>query len=301
MSHPNQHEILPDLAAFVGATIRDKVVLDQMEEIRLLKHQLEATRRVEITGPGGAPVIASGSFSRGEFNDSASNENGSCGVLWSVGLETNMEDLPWEDDTPPTVPMNMLSNIEIRVGGVLYATSEEIEGTKVALGIRRGNVFDLNNSDGTKRQGGMSRSAVVQFGGSEEKTAFLTFHMKDFPAQDWRSLRSVAMVNRSIAIRNEEREELGLEEEEEHESESPMDIYRYITERLAHQHPNQRVEVSSVSFCVASVGDAIASLWRGKEFEILKDRYLEDPIAAADREVVSRSEALRNMIESARY
>ena len=89
------------------------------------------------------------------------------------------------------------------------------------------------------------------------------------------------MHNRSVALRNEERQRDGgdyydtfrdmVEEEESSES---MDMYRYITERLATQHPRQRAELTSVSFNVGSVRDVVAGITRGSEFEVMKERYL---------------------------
>jgi hypothetical protein len=160
MSQQEEHEVLPALARFVGATIRDKVVLDQLEEINALKSQLEATRRVEITGPGGHPVYASGSFALGDFDDDAHDEDGNVGTVWSVGL-TTFSDRKTRD---PAIPMHQMSNIEIRIGGVLYATSEDVDGTRIALGIRRGNPFDWCRPDGSRRKGAMHRSVVCQFG-----------------------------------------------------------------------------------------------------------------------------------------
>jgi hypothetical protein len=266
MSQQEEHEVLPALARFVGATIRDKVVLDQLEEINALKSQLEATRRVEITAPGGHPVYASGSFALGDFDDEAHDEDGNVGTVWSVGL-TTLSDRKTRD---PTIPMHQMSNIEIRIGGVLYATSEDVDGTRIALGIRRGNPFDWCRPDGSRRKGAMHRSVVCQFGG-EDKTAFLTFHLHHFPNGPWRSLRSLNMSNRSIAILNELREEL---EDEEEPMSRAMDMYHHITDSLAYKHPGQRVEMTSISFCVASVREAIGSLRRGSGFEKQKEKYL---------------------------
>eukprot|EP00578_Thalassiosira_sp_NH16_P030083 CAMPEP_0181076908 /NCGR_PEP_ID=MMETSP1071-20121207/667_1 /TAXON_ID=35127 /ORGANISM="Thalassiosira sp., Strain NH16" /LENGTH=199 /DNA_ID=CAMNT_0023158115 /DNA_START=48 /DNA_END=644 /DNA_ORIENTATION=- len=58
----------PDLAMLVAATIRDRAVLEQLDEIRSLKSQLRSAQRVEITGPNGSPVYARGNFADGDFN-----------------------------------------------------------------------------------------------------------------------------------------------------------------------------------------------------------------------------------------
>ena len=47
---------MTDLASFVAATIRDKVVLDLMEENKRLRKVIEQYHSVDITGPSGTPV-----------------------------------------------------------------------------------------------------------------------------------------------------------------------------------------------------------------------------------------------------
>lgn len=290
-SSSEPHDVLSSLARLVSATIRDKVVLEQMDELSSLRSRLESSRRVSITGPNGRPVLAEGSLTDGVFDDEANDEDGGVGALWTVGLRTSSDDVGGNDgiddcgddggnDRNTTVPLGLLSYIEIRIGGIVFSTSEDIEGTKLALGLRKGNAFDTHN-----RPEGMDRSAVCEFHCGRYKTAFLTFHMTDFPKGDWRSLRSLNMHNRSVALRNEERQRDGgdyydtfrdmVEEEQEEDSES-MDMYRYITERLATQHPRQRAELTSVSFNVGSVRDAVKGITRGSEFEVMKERYLSD-------------------------
>ena len=250
-----------------------------MEQLIALKSQLESTRRVVITGPAGSPLLAQGNFANGEFDTKAVDEDGSCGILWSVGLTTVSD----RNTADSTIPMHQLSHIEIRIGGILFATSEEIDGTKIALGIRHGNKFDTCRPDGSRRKDVMTRSAVCEF----DSKAYFTFHLQNFPDADWRSLRSLNMHNRSIAIRNEEREELGLEyvDEDELNSEA-LDMYSYITERLTLQHVGQRCEITSISFRVGCVKDAIESLRRGDEFERLKEKYLNDNFVDQLHEVI---------------
>ncbi len=47
---------MTDLAPFVAATIRDKVVLDLMEENKRLRKVIEQYHSVDITGPSGTPL-----------------------------------------------------------------------------------------------------------------------------------------------------------------------------------------------------------------------------------------------------
>ena len=215
------HDVLSNLARLVSATLRDKVVLEQCDVISALQSQLESTRVVTVTGYNGSPVLARGSLREGVFDDEVNDEEGGVGTLWCVGLRGTIDEERHHDDdaaddgsdnnvdNTTTVPMNQLAYIEIRIGGILYATSEDIEGTKLALGIRKGNIFDTTHhptttTDGTIQPRDMNRSVVVEFNCGQTKTAYLTFHLTDFPKGDWRSLRSLNMHNRSIAIRNEE-------------------------------------------------------------------------------------------------
>lgn len=310
---------LPRLAHLVAAAVRDRVVLEQMEEIRMLRAELAASHRVEVTGPNGAPVYARGAFSDGDFNalslrgldDGGAHRGGrpsaadyadadGAGLYWDVGLDA-------VDGTP--VPLERLADAEVRVGGVLYAAAAEVEATAVAFGIRPGNRFDL------ARVPDMGRSAVAALnaddgdggavggGAGGGRAALLTFHLPDFPARHWRSLRSVAMLNRSIALRQREREERREErrerrraerseliemgemdpdddeddedsdDDEEYDGEEdqePLDVYHYLTLCLSKRHPGQRANVTSVSLCVRSVRGRIEGLSGGEEF--LRDR-----------------------------
>mmetsp|Transcript_535 Transcript_535/g.1112 ORF Transcript_535/g.1112 Transcript_535/m.1112 type:complete len:432 (+) Transcript_535:163-1458(+) len=322
-SSTNDDDELPNLANLVAATIRDRVVLEQMEQIRALQAQLSASQRVEVTGPNGSPVYARGCFSKGDFNslslqslEDGENEE-TMGLYWDVGLEMvdNEDDGSNNSDThtidqAKTVPLNKLSAIEIRIGGVLYVTSSEVEGTSMAFGIRPGNKFDLAHGD-------MTRSAVAEFNTEDRydggRAALLTFHVRDFPRGHWRSLQSVAMLNRSIALRQAEREEMREErrelrsarrmermaeiaemgelgllnapydeeeyesdyEEEDEDDQDPLDVYNYLTLCLSKRHPEQRTDITSVSLCAKSVRGRIDNLRRGDEFECVKERVFQ--------------------------
>ena len=299
-------EVLPNLANLVAATIRDRVVLEQMEEIKVLKKQVKASNRVEITGEDGIPVYARGDFNKGKFNwdvhtcgqeqDSTMRDSG---IFWDVGLK--MKRL----DDEMGVPLENLEYIEIRIGGVLYCTSDEVDGVNMALGIRPGNCFDH------KRVSDMNRSVVCEFNPQDDsfgRNAFLTFHVPGFSRVSWRSLQSISMLNRSNALlqqrRLEEREERrhvmqmerleaglpliegeGNEWEDNNEVEDdrsePFDLYRYITQSLSHRNPEQRANFTSISFCVKSVRSKINNLTpdydsfeneRNKVFEVLDNQ-----------------------------
>ena len=228
-----------------------------------------------------------------------SNSDDEFGLYWDVGLHMN------KSIVEGSIPLKKLNNIEIRIGGVVYVTSSEVEGTSVAFGIRPGNKFDLTKN-GNKD---MSRSAVCEFntedntGGSQGgRAALLTFHVRDFPRGHWRSLQSVAMLNRSIALRQEQREEEREErremrqiqhqeriergeideneiefddesDDDDDDDQEPLDVYNYLTTCLSKRHPGQRSDITSVSLCVKSVRGRIESIRdRGQKFENIKER-----------------------------
>ena len=170
-----------DLAPFVVA------VLEQTETIRELRAQLDGCQKVEVTGPNGVPVYAQGSFQDGMFNPD------SWDVQWYVGLE-KVPQKPSSDGTGDkdskgaTIPLRDLSKIEIRLGGVLFASasSKEVTGTSPQLCI--GNKFDGDN---------LTRSIVFRFG-VEGRDAWLTFHFRGLPKEAWTNLQSVALNNLEV-------------------------------------------------------------------------------------------------------
>lgn len=96
---------MSDLAPFVAATLRDKVVQDLMEEVEAMRKQIRQSRCVEITGPDGTPVYALAQFEDGGYG---ANSN-----LWDVIFSEENQALP--------CPLSMLEGIEIRLGGVCKA------------------------------------------------------------------------------------------------------------------------------------------------------------------------------------
>jgi len=177
----------------------------------------------------------------------------------------------------------------------------------MAFGIRPGNKFDKHNG-----KLDMTRSAVCEFNTEDapasttgSRSSLLTFHIRDFPRGHWRSLQSVAMLNRSIALRQQEREERHEERREireverrelvaageidahdedyeseyesdydEEEDQDHLDVYNYLTVCLPKRHPDQRADITSVSLCIKSVRGRIESLnRRGDEFRNTKDKF----------------------------
>jgi hypothetical protein len=98
---------MSDLAPFVAATIRDKVVDDLMKEVDSLKLQLSKTQEIEVTGPNGTPVYATGMLDQGVYTED--------GEFWEVDLVERIG-----------VPLSAIvhsrdqgSRIELHVGGSL--------------------------------------------------------------------------------------------------------------------------------------------------------------------------------------
>ena len=106
------YTIMSDLASFVAATIRDKVVMEQIEEIQALRAELAAERRksrmVSITGPRGAPVYAQAQFEEGDFDQSPE--------LWKVEFKQDQH-----PNCQRTCTLAELPDLEIRIGGICKA------------------------------------------------------------------------------------------------------------------------------------------------------------------------------------
>jgi len=78
------------------------------EQIDILEKQIQFSRTIEVTGPQGKPVYASGLIQNGRRKNA--------GGLWEVDLTPNqMQD---------SCPISMLNDIEIRYGGVLITSAQ---------------------------------------------------------------------------------------------------------------------------------------------------------------------------------
>jgi|AntRauTorckE5430_2_1112549.scaffolds.fasta_scaffold10727_2 hypothetical protein len=74
---------MSELAPFVAACIRDKVVLDLLEENKMLRKLIEKYHSVRLTGSSGYPV-----YSNGKIDIDAPCES-SCNHTWQVSLLQN--------------------------------------------------------------------------------------------------------------------------------------------------------------------------------------------------------------------
>ena len=101
--------VMSDLATLVAATIRDKVVADQQEEIKRLEHQIATLKRqsrtVAITGPNGVPIYARGELDKD--GEQVGSVDGYC-PRWYV----------WLTQIPGAtiVSHEQLLGLEVRVG-----------------------------------------------------------------------------------------------------------------------------------------------------------------------------------------
>lgn len=91
---------MSDLAPFVAAALRDKVIDELLRENAELRGQLEETKVITVTGPNNSPVYAKAQFDSGR--------HAGAGTRWQVPLVEEK-----------ACPLSKLQQVEIRMGGVL--------------------------------------------------------------------------------------------------------------------------------------------------------------------------------------
>lgn len=126
---------MSDLAPFVAAVIRDRVVSDLHDENSRLNNELSAAMAVIITGQGGRPVYASADFATGMSEEDSK--------FWSVRFGKDLADQQEEDFeendgnssddndcTAGILPLSRLGELEIFVGGILLCemSQDYVEG-----------------------------------------------------------------------------------------------------------------------------------------------------------------------------
>jgi hypothetical protein len=147
---------MSDLAPFVAATLRDKVVQDLMEENEAMQKQIRQSRSVEITGPGGSPV-----YSRAQFDEDGYYCNDP--VLWEVAFPGTQN---------LSCPLSILEGIEVRLGGVLQAKCTATS------------VFDtFYDADG--RDDDHGKVVTFCFGGAS--SMWLAVRIDGWPRQSWQA------------------------------------------------------------------------------------------------------------------
>jgi hypothetical protein len=153
---------MSDLAPFVAAALRDKVVTDLCSEIEELKLELEGQRTqsqlVTITGPRGNPVYAQALFRSGNYDYSPE--------LWKV---------EFTDFQNNYCSLCDFSNMEVRLGGICKARLGE--NTEAFVNDV------LNNYDHDRKSGAVS----IWFGGSSG--IWLNIRINNIEKQNYAALR----------------------------------------------------------------------------------------------------------------
>ena len=89
------------LAPFVAAVLRDRTVDELMDKVKKQEEIFRALMTIEITGPGGSPVYATGQFDKGSYGDGVND--------WCPELQ----------EERVVCQLNELWGLEIRLGGVV--------------------------------------------------------------------------------------------------------------------------------------------------------------------------------------
>lgn len=238
--------VSPELALAAAAAIKDKALEEQTLELIELREALRASQEVEVTGRLGSPVYCRGTFSDGDFRDL-------CGggadlvptvPLWEVKLINERE---YEGGIPLQC---FWSDMEVRIGGVVYATTSAAVGTACRV---RG----AGSSD--------SRDDVfcpISSGDSEyNRNVWMAINFRSLPEGPWMHLQSCARYNNSLPTDRE-------------------DIFHKISHpngEIAMRIPNQTADVTSVSFNGVNVLKLIKTVRRPHDAEF--ERKQKEKIA----------------------
>jgi hypothetical protein len=166
---------MSDLAPFVAAAIRDKVVEDLMKENAALKLRLSRTKQIEVTGPGGKPVYASANLEQGEY--------GGGGSTWNLELVGQGEGFKCA-----VVP---LTCVEIHVGGAVWSSFDPLECYH-SLDFLEGcydengmGLFEVSEDDYSSSQGfSILSSMQIRFGPFLSEEAYRNFNVMEAEYED---------------------------------------------------------------------------------------------------------------------
>ncbi|CAB9496309.1 expressed unknown protein [Seminavis robusta] len=95
-----------ELAPFVAAALRDRVVTDLQKELQELKAKYQA---VELSGKGGFPVYASKSFSTGAYSSP---------LEWTVDVSDTSKSTCGKEQLQHHLTVGDLTKLEVRLGGI---------------------------------------------------------------------------------------------------------------------------------------------------------------------------------------
>ena len=238
--------VSPELALAVASVIKDKALEQQTNELISLRKQLQACHEIEITGRMGRPIYCRGSFNDGNFREiKARSPSPDHHLLWEVKLinETSDEGISLID----------LGRLEIRLGGVVYATSSSVLGTRCRV---RGAASDRSRDD-----------LICIFCSGDGDTiynrynrlGYMHINFQSLPPGPWKQLQSCYLFN----CRPEN-------------NDNRTDIFDLVTNpsNYPRRIPNQKADVTSISFNVGSVLKLVRNIYRDEEFEKTKETYI---------------------------
>ena len=239
--------VSPELALAAAAAIRDHALREQTFELLELKRQLAESRKVEITGTGGRPVYARGQFEDGAYRDEDDTTTSTLSSTsfysekswWDVQL-TKCEEGSNNND----ITLHNLQHLEIRLGGIVFATTskEEVEGHDVLL------LNNNNNNSNDSSDESCCRNVTIPISSGPEgcRNATLQINLIDMPEPPWKMLKSAVSYNQ---MENNRDEEL-------------IDVFDIMasSRQLPQRLPNQIAEVLNVSFDTACVRSMLLCL-----------------------------------------
>lgn len=132
---------MSDFASFVAASLRDKAMAELLQENAKLREKLQESKRVTITGPGGAPLYAYGSLNDSEVEEEQIiDESGRNMCLRSTTLDLRSSSGENADATLTMCQIEGVKDAEIRLGGIpLYICGRSADEYSVS---GRGNRFE---------------------------------------------------------------------------------------------------------------------------------------------------------------
>lgn len=203
------------------------------EQIELQKTQLNNAWKVEITGPNGKPIYAKGCFQDG---------NRFTPTLWNVKLEMQQQKL---------VPISVLENIEIRLGGVLYTSS----------------LYPVEaQMDEMKWDGATQKQVLCHFGVGTEHGLWLPINISGWHKSHWNSLKEQDFACRGGPV------------------EEQVDVYGTICTHVPRLFPNASVSFGSIQFFKEGVEQVIANIDLHKEDrteeEVMEEKNCMDMLVA---------------------
>ena len=244
--------VSPQLALAAAAAIKDKALEEQTLQLIALQNQLRELQEVEITGRMGRPVYCRGSFQDGDFRSLGRSDD-------IMDLDMKAWEVKLENVELDGISLLDLGMLEIRLGGVVYATSSAVMGTQCSVRVSGGptdRVFSGRTFYDLKcfiKSGDDSSSR-------NNRRAWLSVNFRNLPEGPWKHLQSCAKFNNRSENRNER-----------------TDIFHYVTDptQYPRRMPNQKADVTSISFHGRSVLKLIKNINRAdEEFEKTKEKFI---------------------------